>query len=332
MFQIKLIKNDGSSVYDVGPLISQIAWDSNLSLKSVIDFSINWNDARFFPKNPIELGDLIIILKDGIEANRGIIVNESLKGRGSITYTAYDYAWYLGKSKSVYQFNNMNATQAITKVLDDFGMPIGSILDMPTIVNRVFIQKSPAEIIREIIKQFEQQTGNKVVAELRQGKLYIENMRDMLVLGTFKLASNIEAVDVLLNPLGADRNRSIEEMRNRIKIILANQDNFETIALEQDTAGAEKYGLLEETFKIDEEDAAKARQVARILLRRLSKIHETNTITLMGDITFKAGRLFDVVEPLTGMKGRFLITQCKHEVKQNIHTMQLTLTHPENVV
>lgn len=332
MFQIKLIKNDGSSVYDVGPLISQIAWDSNLSLKSVIDFSINWNNARFFPKNPIELGDLIIILKDGIEANRGIIVNESLKGRGSITYTAYDYAWYLGKSKSVYQFNNMNATQAITKVLDDFGMPIGSILDMPTIVNRVFIQKSPAEIIREIIKQFEQQTGKQVVAELRQGKLYIENMRDMLVLGTFKLASNIEAVDVLLNPLGADRNRSIEEMRNRIKIILANQDNFETIALEQDTAGAEKYGLLEETFKIDEEDAAKARQVARILLRRLSKIHETNTITLMGDIAFKAGRLFDVVEPLTGMKGRFLITQCKHEVKQNIHTMQLTLTNPENVV
>ncbi|SNR86117.1 hypothetical protein SAMN05446037_100171 [Anaerovirgula multivorans] len=331
MFEIRLIKNDASKAYNITPLISSVSWDSNLSLRSVIEFSIIWNDTVHFPANPIELGDLVVILKEGVEVNRGIVVNENLSGRGNISYTAYDYAWYLGKSKSVYQFN-LSAKQAVERVLNDFGMPIGNILTMSTKINKVYIQQSPAEIIKDIIKQFERETGNKVLTELREGKIYIENMMDMIVIGTFKISENVQQYNILSNPLGAERTRNIEDMRNRIKIILTEQDNFETIALEQDTVNASRYGLLEETFKIDAEDSAKARQVAKILLKRLNKIHETNSITLMGDVKFKAGRLFDVVEPLTGMQGRYMITECKHEVNQGQHIMNLTLTLPEDVI
>ncbi|MCI1113813.1 hypothetical protein MOQ26_22640, partial [Stenotrophomonas maltophilia] len=102
-----LIKNDGQKSYDITPLVGSISWDSNLSMMAAMEFDINWTDAKLFPVNPCDLGDVVILNKDGQEVNRGVIVTEGRSGRAAIKYTVYDYAWYLGKSKSVYQFNKV---------------------------------------------------------------------------------------------------------------------------------------------------------------------------------------------------------------------------------
>ena len=331
MFKVTLVKNDGAKSYDLTPVVTGISWDSNLSIASVMDFTTVWGSSPY-PNNPIELGDLVIITKGGFEVDRGIVVKSKQNDSITISYTAFDYGWYLGKSKSVYQFNKIPAKQAIIKILTDFGMPIGSITSMGNLIDSIFVQKTPAEIISTIIKAYERQTGVKVFTELRAGKIYIEKMSNAVVIGKFRLAPGTADVNVLSATLGADRTRSIEELRNRIKVITASQDNYQTLALAEDTVSGGKYGLLEDTYKIDEADAAKARQVAKILLQRLNKIHETNKIKLMGDIAFKAGRLFDVIEPETGMQGRYMITQAKHNVDAGgVHTMELTLTLPEDV-
>lgn len=331
MFRVFIVKNDGLSNFEITKVVSSLTWDSNLSIKSVIEFTLIWNDSLYIPRNRIELGDLVIIKFDDEEVNRGIIVTENRVGREPIKYTAYDYGWYLGRSTSVYQFNNTSVSQAINRILSDFGMPIGEITQMNTMFSSVFIQKSPAEIITELIKKHENQRGEKIFTELREGKIYIQKMKDMKIIGRFKLASNIGAVNVLENVLGAERDRTIEDMRNQVKIILTKDDNYNTVALAQDIESGSKYGLLEETFRIDEEDVAKARQVANILLKRLNRVHEKNRITLMGDHKFKAGRIFDVEEPVTGMKGTYMITNCTHTVHSNAHTMDLTLTLPEDI-
>jgi len=331
MFSVKLVKNDGSKVIGIAPIVNKLSWDSDLSLKSVMEFGINWGDARYLPYNPVELGDLAILYAGDKEVNRGIIVTEKRKGRDSVAYTAYDYAWYLSKSKSVYQFNGISVSKAIKKILSDFGIPIGSMASMQAIVSKVYIQKSPAEIMTDLLKMHEQQTGQRMNTELRQGQLYIEKMEDMEFIGTFKLASNIAPNNVLDNPLGAERTRTIEDMRNQVKIILSKNDNYETVALAQDVNTGSKYGLLEEVFKIDEEDVAKARQVSKILLERLNKIHESNKISLMGDPKFKAGKIFNLYEPVTKMQGRYMITNCSHNVEGGYHVMDLVLTLPEDI-
>lgn len=337
MFQLLLIKNDGQKSYDITPLAGGITWDSNLSMMAAMEFDINWTDAKLFPVNPCDLGDVVILTKDGQEVHRGIIVTESRPGREAIRYRVYDYAWYLGKSKSVYQFNNMPASQAITKILTDFGMLIGSVPNMATPIDEIYLEKSPAEIIDDIYKRHERASGKRYNVEMRQGKIYFEEMKDLVIKGTFKLAENIAPEDVLTNPLGADRTRSIENMRNRVKILIERDDEdkskpkYEIVATAQDEGMIRKYGLLEDVYKIDAEDEAKAREVARILLQRLARIHETNSIKLMGDVAFKAGRLFDVTEPVTGMQGRFMITSVNHEVRNQVHTMQLELALPEDV-
>ncbi|QQE75222.1 XkdQ/YqbQ family protein [Brevibacillus composti] len=337
MFQILLIKNDGQKSYDITPLVGSITWDSNLSMMAAMEFDISWTDAKLFPANPCDLGDVVILTKDGEEVHRGVIVTEGRSGRAAIKYTVYDYAWYLGKSKSVYQFNNIPASQAITKILNDFGMLIGHVPEMATPIDEIYLEKSPAEIIEDIYKKHERASGKRYNVEMRQGKIYFEEMKNLVIKGTFKLAENVAPADVLANPLGADRTRTIESMRNRVKILVEHDDKektkpkYEIVANVQDEGLIQKYGLLEEVFKIDAEDAAKAREVARILLQRLARIHETNSIKLLGDVAFKAGRLLDVDEPITGMKQRFMITAVKHEVKKQIHTMQLELALPEDV-
>jgi hypothetical protein len=337
MFRLLLVKNDGSKSYDITPITGPITWDSNLSLMASMEFTIVWNDTRLFPINPCDLGDVVILTKDGEEVYRGIIVTERKSGREAIKYTVYDYAWYLGKSKSVYQFNKIPASQAIKKVLTDFGMLIGNIPNMNTLIDAIYLEKPPAEIVESIYKLEEQQTGKRFNVEMRQGKIYFEEMKDLVINGTFKLAENLWPYDVLSNPLGADRTRSIESMRNRVKILIERDNNdleqakYEVVAFAQDEALITKYGLIEEVFKIDAEDVAKAREVARILLQRLARIQETNGLKLMGDVAFKAGRLLDLIEPITGMAGRFMIIRAKHTVSNQIHTMELELAMPEEV-
>ncbi|MFD3271525.1 hypothetical protein ACE3MS_15505 [Paenibacillus dendritiformis] len=338
MFQLILVKNDGKKSYDITPLVGSVTWDSNLSLMAAMEFELLWTDMpRFFPKNPCDLGDVVILSKDTKEVYRGIVVTEGRSGRESIKYTVYDYAWYLGKSKSVYQFNKMPASQAITKILNDFGMLIGNVPTMGTLIDNIYLEKSPAEIIEDIYKRHERATGKRYNIEMRQGKIFIEDMKDLVIKGTFRLAGNLGKRDVMSNPLGADRTRSIENMRNRVKILIERngedkgKPKYEVAASAQDKESITKYGLLEDTYKIDAEDAAKAREVSRILLRRLSRIQETNSIKLMGDVEFKAGRLLDVTEPVTGMNGRYMILTAKHTVSNQIHVMELELVLPEEV-
>ncbi|CAM3442324.1 hypothetical protein [Marinicrinis lubricantis] len=332
MFQLTLVKSDRSARYNITPLVGEISWDSEFTITSALEFDMAYSDAKFFPTNPCELGDLVILTKDAEEVFRGIVIDEDRNGRDAIQYSAYDVSWYLGQSKSVYQFNRVTATHAISKILDDFGIPIGSIITMPTLIDEIYIQETPDTIIQKIIDSVEQKEGYKINGEMRGGKLYLEKRRDLLIQGRFQLAANFggrSVTDVIGSPA---RKRTIEDMRNRIRLIVDDEETeYEITAQAENGALIEQYGLLEETIKIDAEDAAKSRQVAKILLQRLGKVHETVSVKLMGDVRFKAGYLFDLSEPITGLHGRFMIVTAKHSVSKQIHTMDLELALPEDV-
>lgn len=338
MFQLVLLKNDGKKSWDITPMTKTITWDSNLSLMAAMEFELIQSDiSKYFPKNPCDLGDVVMLMKDGKEVYRGIIVTEGRAGRENVKYTVYDYAWYLGKSKSLYQFNRIPVSQAITKIVKDFGMLIGKIPTMNTIIDQIYLEKSPAEIIQDMYKRHEKASGKRYNVEMRQGKIYFEDMKELVIKGTFQLAGNIGKQAVMDAPLGANRTRSIEKMRNKINILIERdkadkgKPKYEVAATSQKKEWITKYGLLEDTYKIDAEDVAKAREVARILLQRLARIHETNSLKLIGDVVFKAGRLLDVIEPITGIKGRYMILSVKHTVSNQVHVMDVELVRPEEV-
>lgn len=311
-----------STMTNITPLIGTIKWRSNIDeLGDEIGFSIAFNDTKYFPVNPCDIGDLAI-LKNGDEITRCILVEENKKGRSPIEYTGFDYAFYLNKSDAVYQFNKIPANQAIQKILSDFNVPVGSISGMSTKIDKIFNNEKVSAIIRKIIEMVEQEEGTKYLMEMRQGKLYIEKQGNLIVKGTFSLfngGSEYDLTSAISNP---SKKRSITEMINSIQVV---GNNDKVVLEKEDSHMVTKFGKLQKVVTLDQNEKLTAAQIAQNELDSLSKVIEENGLDLLGDDNVRAGRLFEIEEPITGIKGTFLIKEVQHTISNGIHRMKPTL-------
>lgn len=306
---------------NITPLVGDIQWRSNINeLGEQLDFNIAFNDDRYFPMNPVDIGN-IISLRNEDEVFRGIVVSEQRNGRGAISYTCFDYGFYLNKSSGIYQFNKVSAKKAIETILDDFEVPIGNITGIPTIINKIFNERLISDIIKEIITIAEDEQGIKYKMEMRQGKLYIVKQEDLVIKATFKLADNIQPYDIYSSISNSSRKRTIENMKNSIKLVFDNK----VIAEEKKNNLIDKYGLLQEVKTVDKKDKPQAKNIAKKKLNELAKVFEDNSLEMIGNDRVRAGRIIEIEEPITGMKGQYLVKSVNHTLKNGIHRMQLSL-------
>ncbi|MFB9327002.1 hypothetical protein ACFFSY_13825 [Paenibacillus aurantiacus] len=316
----KLYVATGEKTVDLTPIVGNISLSSDMdTLGQQLTFEVAYSDvAQLFPKNPCDLGHLVMLTNGHDELYRGIIVTEDRNGREAIAYTSLDAAFYLNQSTVVYQFNRTvaaNATEAIRKVCRDFGVPIGGILPLSPVIKKIYLQETPADIIRDIISQSEKKLGIKIRMEMRAGKLYVEKQSDLEVSGTFTAT--------ISEP---QRRRTIEEMRNSIQIVLQGENDSYTVkAKAKDTALIERYGLLQHTETIEASDIAKARQVASVRLKELGRVFEDNSVRLLGNDAVRAGRIVALQEPMTGLTGRWLIRGVHHSITSAGHIMDVRL-------
>lgn len=312
----------GNIMTNITPVIGSISWKSNLDeLGDEISFNLAYNDDRYFPQDVCNLGDLLIFKNGDYEITRTIIVEENKSGRSPISYVSFDYAFYLNKSTAIYQFNEISADQAIKKICSDFNIPIGNIKSIPAKVNKIFNAKKVSDIIKEILSDSENFTQKKYLMEMRQGKLYIENKSDTKIKGLFNLAKNLTGYDVTHAISNPSKKRSITDMRNTIQIVLDDQ----IVATEINQALINQYGRLQEVISISEDEKVKATGIAKEKLNQLGKIFEETSVDLPGDDRFRAGRLLDLYEPVTGITGTYLIKDVNHSISKGIHTMSLGL-------
>lgn len=320
MHELWLVK--GATMTDITPMLGGLTWKSSTeTLGDEISFEVAFNDTRFFPINPCDVGDMVV-LKNGDEITRAIIVEESKNGRGPISYSAYDFAFYLNKSSAVYQFNKMSASAALSKITSDFGVPIGGINVPGVAITKIYNNKVVSEIIKDILDILTEKTGKKFIMEMRQGRLYIENRVAQTVQGTFRLAGNVESYDVTDAIGGITHKRSITNMINSIQIV-GNDDKL--LLTKSDGAMVSKYGKLQKVVTLDQDEKLSAAQVAQNELTTLSKLTEETSVELIGDDNVRAGRLFALNEPVTGVSGTFLIKDASHTISAGIHKMTLNL-------
>lgn len=305
---------------NITPIVGQFSWQSDVNqLGQQLTFNKAFSDERFFPKVDIEIGDLII-LKNQKEIFRGIIVTDERGGRFERVYQCFDPAFYLNKSKDIIQFNKMAASEAISNLLTKFGVPIGNITNIPTKINKIF-NNTVSEIIKEILSIAEKEQGTKYRMEMREGKLYIEKQKDLIVKGTFQLTPDNTSQNVNLSISNPSRKLSIENMRNSIKIVSENK----VIAEVKNDSLISQYGLLQEVLSVDKENINQANSIAQNLLNELGKVFEENSVEMLGHDDVRAGRIIEIDELITGMKGSYLVLSANHSVKNGIHKMSLNL-------
>jgi hypothetical protein len=316
----------GSTMTNITPLVGSISWRSNINeLGEQLDFDIAFNDARYFPKSPVDIGSLIILKNENKEVNRTIVVKENIPGRSPRTYNCFDFAFYLNKSKDTYQFNKTNSSTAINEVLKRAGIAVGRV-SIPNIsVTQIYQDKAHSEVLKDILDLIEKETGVKCRMEMRLNKIYIEKQKDLIINPKFKLASNIApglCVDAISN---LNRSRSIEEMKNSIKIISTDDKKVQVITSVKNDNLIKQYGLLQEVVNVNKEDLAQAKNIANNMLKGLGKVFEENSITVPGNDEIRAGRILEIEEPITGMKGKYLIESAQHTVRNGIHMCNVGL-------
>lgn len=312
----------GDAMTDMTMMVGSISWRSNVDeLGDELSFDIA-TSGRYLWASPCDIGDLVILKNKGREIIRAIVTDEGRNGENPISYTAYDYAFYLNKSNAVYQFKNMRADQCIRKILKDFGVPVGNIAQMPTPITKIFNDVTVSDIIREILEIVRRAKGTKYLMEIRAGKMYIEPQDNQVVRAHFQLYDEGLTYDYRHAISNPSKTRSIKDMVNAVQIV-NNEDKL--VHTGTDNAMIQKYGRLQKVVTLDQDEKRSAAVIAKNELNRLSRISEEVGVEFPGDDSIRAGRLLMVEEHITQISGRYLITNVTHNISGGHHTMSLGL-------
>lgn len=320
---IYIVKDN--KTYDITSFVGNISWsDSVDTLGSQLDFSTGYSSEKYFPKLDIECGDIVVLTEEN-EIFRGIVVTSDFSNYSEKSYTAFDFLWYLNKSKVIKQFNGVNAGDAIGQLCSEFSIPVGSIAPMRCLINHIYYENAVSEIIDDILEQEFNETGKTYIKEINKGSFNIFEKYSKTVQGFFRPAVNIAPFDVTTAPAMPSRSFSIEEMKNSILIISGEENSVYTAGKAQDAASISKYGLLQEIENVDDENLNKAQNIAENRLKELNKVSETVSVQLLGDFNVRSGRVIAIKEDYTGLNGNYFIKSCKHSVSSAVHTMDLEL-------
>ena len=139
---------------------------------------------------------------------QGIIVAEKQSGANKYTYTCFDYCFYLNKSEIEIQFNGVSGLEAIKKVCSENSVPLGNVADIKINIKKIYQGETVSDVIKDIIKQATEETGYKYRLEYREGKIHVEDYKDLVL------------DKVITQPINNySRDLSMEDMRNSIVAI-----------------------------------------------------------------------------------------------------------------
>lgn len=265
----------------------------------------------------VPVGTKISFTHDKINLFQGIITKYDRNSLANFAYTANDYAYYLNKSEIIIQFNNVTTTQAIEQLCSENGIAIGSICDIPTIVNKIYNGSKISDVIKDLLKMAEADQKVHYYMEMREGKLWILKYSDLYIQPTDTLVKNIISE--------FSSSYSMEDMTNKVVVISSKEKNTQIQATAEDTDSQQIYGTVQKVEKVDDKKVSQAQSIADGILSDKGKIKKSFSVTELGDDTVRAGRLLKFNYPEINLEGVFLVKASTHNYAGLKHTMRLEL-------
>ena len=109
---------------DITAYSGNISWQNTIDeLATSLSFDTAKTDTKYLNFYAPTEGSIISIVTN-VEIFKGVVLNVDDGSNTVNRYTVCDFGWYLNKSSETYQFNKMTAKKAITKICEDYGIPI----------------------------------------------------------------------------------------------------------------------------------------------------------------------------------------------------------------
>lgn len=295
----KLIVNNTTIL----PRSGNLSWSSDIdTLGTELSFESLFNLAE---------GSIVSFFINNKEYFRGIIVKKS-ESKFTYSYVAFDYSFYL-KNEVIKQFNT-TASGAITTLLNEYGIK-NKVVNIPTKIQKIYKDESISSVIDDILSQAEQDQGIKYFKEMQSDTLIISKLQDMRIAPKILIGSDITI------------NSSIEEMKNKILVVVNGEDNNSIIASSEDKANQSKFGVLQEIESIEEKDISQAKNIANNLLKSKNKIFKNTSINVLGiqgAETIRANRLIEL-NIKNKLKGWYRIKSASHSLTNGSHKVNISL-------
>lgn len=330
------ILNDETKAIDVSPYVTSMTWSGDLSSAGrKLEFSIAYTTAAKdsgWKNIVLEVGDRVSLTYTDDKTMQstplfsGVIF---LQNRASESYTmefcAFDNLVYLAKSKMSIKFDKALPKDCIERVCSTLGVTPGDLTKCADLTNatyaysNVFDAQAGSEIIAAVLEHLRSWTGwryHVYMAADKNGKQILNVVRADTAID--------DVITAETNITGAKHGVSIENMVNQICVV--NKDGVATgyISTKDDI---DKYGLLQEVYKIDDKKDTKTAAMAL-----LKKKEETSSVEAIGSIQAISGYAINVQEEQ--INGKFLISSDTHRIDgSGNHTMSLDLVYivpPDN--
>ncbi|WP_336046778.1 XkdQ/YqbQ family protein [Solibacillus ferritrahens] len=261
--------------------------------------------------------DVAFLFNDKIRF-RGVLFSQEIGSDGSLSIKAYDSNVYLTKNTDSKLFREKKASEILTILARDFGIPTGTIADTGYVIPYLRLSNlTLRDMVLKALTITQQQTGKRFFLGNENGKL--------------TLNAGVEAKSFLLasdgqNLMSATYSRSIDDTKTQVKVI-GGPKGKETVVVVKDDAKRAKYGALQAYEEMDEKATpSQIKQRATTLLREQSGVKEQLTVEVLGVITVDIGTAVYVRNAMTGTNGGYYVTNVRHNIANSLHTMELELT------
>lgn len=200
------------------------------------------------PRIDLNAGTLIWATLDNTEIFRGKIIGDSLKTDNTLTFQAFDLAWYLKQNEVTFNFSNTTAEDATKSILDKIGVPYSYIYPTGIALNYLISKKTAYDAIMELYTQVAKQTGQKFYLWADQGKILVATVGGKTVPTIIRPCTNGLPNG---NLLSFEYTETMENMVNRVEVYDSNNNLI--AAVDSDASVKNYYGLIQKNYTQEED-------------------------------------------------------------------------------
>lgn len=264
----------------------------------------------------VQLGDAVELWYGGKRWYYGFLKYRKFRSKGEVELISYDPLYFMNRNPGDFYVKNQTATQAIRKLAQDLGIPIGSIANTRAVFKALYYHSAqPDKVAIDLIARTFKDTNKKYWYRFNP-----DTSGFGLQLFEKKIPSKLWAFQVGVNLESAEYADSIERLATIVKLV----DRETGKVVERiNTAAYKKYGPLTYFEEVNKDDNKNMDRIARERIEELSKVKADISIRGINPNRsmpqFFSGDVIYVEEKYTNLIGAYHI----RNVTQTFHSDNL---------
>lgn len=316
---MEVIYDNGKQLEYISELTKSATWSGD-SKQAARKLELSLSNVMYLENGllvDIKKGREIIFRKDKQELFRGTVFVVSTDTDGQQNITCYDDNYYLTKNFDSYKFVNKKASEIVSRLCSDFGIPVGIIRDTGYVIPKlIFKNKSLWEMMVTALTLTRKVNGANFVINSQRGKLNLVKRQDQLTKIVIARGSNL---------LSGTVTSSIEDTRTTVKVSGGPKGKEVTVKV-TDSAMEKQFGKMQHFEDAGEKTSAQVQSLAKKLLKDLAKEQTDIELDALGVPSITSLTSVHASDKVLGLSRGFYVTSDVHQFEGKSHKMSLTLS------